>query len=143
MDGKTKAKYFLEMIENEDNHAGTTHSNATGEFSCEDEGLTNKKENTLTEPQNGSQGHTHIINRSEGEGFSFLQAEPEASKEKDLTLSIVTSRAKRIELRLRNMKKDLAGELNGERRERLKNGIAEYEIRLDELKRIEAAAAGN
>ena len=143
MDGKTKAKYFLEMIENEDNHAGTTHSNATGEFSCEDEGLTNKKENALTEPQNGSQGHTHIINRSEGEDFSILQAQDTASKEKDLTLAIVTSRAKRVELRLRNMKKDLSGELNGERRERLKNGIAEYEIRLDELKRIEAAAAGN
>ena len=143
MDGKTKAKYFLEMIENEDNHAGTTHSNATGEFSCEYEGLTNKKENALTEPQNGSQGHTHIINRSEGEDFSILQAQDTASKEKDLTLAIVTSRAKRVELRLRNMKKDLSGELNGERRERLKNGIAEYEIRLDELKRIEAAAAGN
>lgn len=143
MDGKTKAKYFLEMIENENNHAGTTHSNGTGAFSCEDEGLTSKKENALTEPQNGSQRHTHIINRSEGEDFSILQAQDTASKENDLTLAIVTSRAKRIELRLRNMKKDLAGELNGERRELLKDGIAEYEIRLDELKRIEAAAAGN
>lgn len=116
---------------------------ATEAFTYTDEEMTDKNKNALREPQNGSQGHTHIINRSEGEGFSILQAQDTASKEKDLTLAIVTSRAKRIELRLRNMKKDLAGELNGERRERLKNGIAEYEIRLDELKRIEAAAAGN
>lgn len=140
MDGKTKAKYFLEMIENEDNHAGTTHSNATGEFSCEDEGLTNKKENALTEPQNGSQGHAHIINRSEGEDFSILQAQDTASKEKDLTLAIVTSRAKKTELRLRNMKKDLAGEINPTKRQRLRDSIAEYEIRLDELNRILSAA---
>ena len=116
---------------------------ATEAFTYTDEEMTDKNKNALRELQNGSQGYTHINDHSEGEGFSFLQAYGTASKEKDLTLTIVTSRAKKMELRIRNMKASLAGELNRENRERLRKGIAEYEIRLDELKRIEAAAAGN
>ena len=143
MDGKNKALYFLQMIENENDPCVIQPHQATGTIEGLDKELTAKKEKALRRAQDGSEGYTHIDSHPEGEGFSFLQAEPEASKEKDLTLSIVISRIRKTELRLRNMKAALAGELNTERRERLQKGIAEYEIRLDELKRIEAAAAGN
>lgn len=75
------------------------------------------------------------------DGISLLQADHENKQAEDLTLSIVTSRAKKTELRIKNMRAALSVEMNPEKRERLKKGIAEYEIRLDELKRIEAAAA--
>lgn len=104
--------------------------------------LTAEDEKAVREPQRASQGHVYIESNNEGDGLPSLQADWLASREKDYTLSIVTSRARKTELRLRNMKDSLARELDTERRRRLQKGIAEYEIRLDELKKIEAAAAG-
>lgn len=76
----------------------------------------------------------------EGTEPSSLQANNPAYKNKESLFDIVTSRAKKTELRLRNMKKDLAGEINPTKRQRLRDSIAEYEIRLDELNRILSAA---